>query len=142
MGYSDQKKVYQLYDVQNERIVFSRDVTFNEVAPGFEAKDHMTYVQIDLIDSDDCEEIVNENIQHTDNEVQHTSDIEDEVEEPTPRRSTRERKRPDYYGVYINLAEVGNKPTTVAEELTGPDKDKWKSAMEAEYQSLMSNHVW
>uniref|UniRef100_A0A1X7VWV5 Reverse transcriptase Ty1/copia-type domain-containing protein n=1 Tax=Amphimedon queenslandica TaxID=400682 RepID=A0A1X7VWV5_AMPQE len=60
---------------------------------------------------------------------------------PTCRRSTRKRKRPDYYGVYINLTEV-EEPTTVSKALTGNNKRQWKSAMDAEYRSLMSNDVW
>ena len=138
MGYSDQRKGYRLYDIQKERIVFSCDVAFNETVSGFETKanntSNTTYVQFDLVDNDECEEIADED--------QTTSDNEDRVEEPAPRRSTREHKRPDYYGVYVNLAEVGNEPTTVSEALTGSDKEKWKSAMDAEFESLTANHVW
>ena len=114
--------------------MFSRDVTFNEAISGFEANDDVTYVQIDLIDDNEFEEVVDDS---------QTTGDDDRTEESTPkyRRSTRERKRPDYYGVYINLTEV-KEPTTVHEALTGTDKEKWKSAMNAEYMSLMSNDVW
>ena len=92
MGYSDQRKGYRLYDIQKERIVFSRDVAFNETVSGF-ANDtsNTAYVQFDLVDNDECEEVADED--------QTTSNNEDRVEEPAPRRSTREHKRPDYYGV-------------------------------------------
>ena len=41
----------------------------------------------------------------------------------------------------MNVADVCE-PTTVEEALTGPDKDKWKNAMDAEYESITSNNVW
>uniref|UniRef100_A0A1X7TAD0 Uncharacterized protein n=1 Tax=Amphimedon queenslandica TaxID=400682 RepID=A0A1X7TAD0_AMPQE len=91
--------------------MFSRDVTFNEAISGFETRNDVTYVQIDLIDDNECEEVVDD--------TQTTGD-DDRIEESTPttptcRRSTHERKRPDYYGVYINLTEVKKEPTAVSE---------------------------
>ncbi len=46
-----------------------------------------------------------------------------------PRRSSRERKQPVYYGSYL---------TTNASR----DKAKWKVAMETEMKSLEENDVW
>ena len=132
MGYSDQKKGYCLYDSRKERIVFSFDVTFNKDESSFEAKSDTTYVEIDLMNNDSCEEIV---------EDHPITEPEDKVEDPTPRRSTRQRNRPDYYGVYVNLVEIGNEPTTVSEALAGDDKKKWNNTMNCEYKSLISNEV-
>ena len=36
IGYSESRKGYQLHDVENRKIVHSRDVTFNELTSGFE----------------------------------------------------------------------------------------------------------
>ena len=36
LGYADNRKGYRLYDVNNQKIIYSRDVTFNEMARGFE----------------------------------------------------------------------------------------------------------
>ena len=58
------------------------------------------------------------------------------------RRSTRERKRPDFYGTYVNATDSLVEPVTVEEALSSVDKEKWKSAMEAEFKSLQSNEVW
>ena len=58
MGYSDQRKGYRLYDSCKKRIIFCRDVTFNEDESSFEAKSDATYVEIDLINDDSCEEII------------------------------------------------------------------------------------
>ena len=41
----------------------------------------------------------------------------------------------------MNVADVCEQ-TTVEEALTGTDKDKWKNAMDAEYESITSNNVW
>ena len=118
---------------RKERIVFSCDVTFNENESSFEAKSDTTYVEIDLINDESCEEIV---------EDHPNTEPEDRVEDPTPRRSTRQRNRPDYFGVYVNLVEIGNEPTTVSEALAGGDKEKWKNAINCEYKCLISNEVW
>ena len=91
----------------------------------FEAKSDATYVEIDLINDDSCEEIV---------EDHPNTEPEDRVEDPTPRRSTRQRNRPDYYEVYVNLVEIGNEPTIVSEALAGDDKEKWKNTMNCEYK--------
>ena len=56
MGYSDQRKGYRLYD-SCKKIVLSCDVTFNKDESSFEAKSDTTYVEIDLINDDSCEEI-------------------------------------------------------------------------------------
>jgi hypothetical protein len=59
------------------------------------------------------------------------------------RRSQRERKRPDYYGVWIHSVETTNEePTTAEEALKGPEKLEWKNAMEKEIQSMHQNEVW
>ena len=130
MGYANERRGYRLYDNQKERIVFSRDVTFNEMVTGLESKPN-AYIQYDLID-DDYDHIFSDN--------EEREDIPDP--EPVIRRSSRSRNPPDRYGVYVNLTEMEKEPTSVAEALAGSNKDKWKSAMDAEFNSLKSNDVW
>ena len=50
LGYSENRKGYPLYDFQKQRVVFSLDVVFNEIAGGFEKElnDLKLYVKIDL----------------------------------------------------------------------------------------------
>ena len=42
----------------------------------------------------------------------------------------------------VNTAKTVSKPTTVEEAMSCSEKDKWKEAMEAEFQSLQNNQVW
>jgi len=60
-----------------------------------------------------------------------------------PRRSTRERKQPDYYGEWVGIAHsVPVEPQNVKQALSGPSKAKWQEAMEREMESLNENSVW
>ena len=63
--------------------------------------------------------------------------------EPELRRSTRERKYPDYYGAWLYSAETMDKePVTVNEALSSSERRKWKKAMEMEMKSIQENDVW
>ena len=58
MGYADNRKGYQLYDEEHHKIVYSRDVIFNESVNGSvklsEAQSNPTrYVKIDCFNEDD-----------------------------------------------------------------------------------------
>ncbi len=55
------------------------------------------------------------------------------------QRSTRERRRPDYY---MQQSYVSETPITYKDATISPDKAKWKAAMEAEMKSLEDNSVW
>lgn len=59
------------------------------------------------------------------------------------RRSTRPRKQPDFYGQeQSSVCEVSQSPASFQEAITGPNKEKWKAAMETEMMSLKENDVW
>ena len=66
-----------------------------------------------------------------------------EAQDQDLRRSERERRPPDFYGVRVNItSEALNEPTSIAEALSSPDKAKWEDAMKKEMQSLHANDVW
>ena len=65
-----------------------------------------------------------------------------EEEEPRVRRSVREKRRPDYYGVWINCVKSQRDPLTVMEALVSDDKEKWSTAMQKEINLLKDNQVW
>ena len=68
----------------------------------------------------------------------------EEQSEPsaTRRRSTRERRQPEYYHEHTSLCEVPIQPSSYQESIKGPDKAKWQVAMETEMTSLEENEVW
>ena len=142
LGYSNVRKGYRLYDVKGLKIVYSRDFVFNETETvnWFEketsGKDSRVKIELD-------EDVV-DNTHHDEHHVDSNSDEPPVVPKPpiTERRSTRVRKHPDYYGVYINLTDCNPEPTTVDEALKGPDHKRWKVAMNTEMKSLNDNEVW
>ncbi|XP_073962727.1 UDP-galactose 4'-epimerase isoform X2 [Choristoneura fumiferana] len=56
------------------------------------------------------------------------------------RYPTRDRKPPDYFS-YHTLAE-DREPQTYSQAMRDDDADKWKSAMQDEYDSLMKMNTW
>ena len=66
----------------------------------------------------------------------------DHIEEPTlPRRSTRLRTSPDWYGDVVSLVEH-DEPVTYKEAMAGPESEKWLEAMKSEIGSMYDNQVW
>ena len=135
LGYGQETRGYRLHDPIQRKVIYSRDVQFNEnVKDGEHSVVDMgndTNYQL-LIDFTD------------DVENGSQSNIPTEAEIPAPevqiRRSARETRRPDYYGrEECNLLQT---PITFKETTSSSDKPKWKEAMDAEMKSLEDNDVW
>ena len=58
------------------------------------------------------------------------------------RRSTRQRKAPDFYGDRVTIAEKGNDPISFKDVLDSENKDQWVKAMNDEIESLKAHGVW
>ena len=134
LGYGKETKGYQLYDPNEGKVIFSRDVKFNE---GEKEEGTVTNnAPVHLIELD-----------FTDN-CEMTSDSENcpteqPIAESIPRRSERERQPPDFYGVKVNVTSQSPKePKSIEEAINSPEKSKWEKAMETEMQSLKANKVW
>ena len=140
VGYGVSTKGYRLYDFEKKRAFFSRDVVFNEEEDGLKKEinevnsQHSHHASIELSTDKGIED------RDGSTDTGETGSTE-EAERPQLRRSTRERRPPDYYGEWVNVA-VENDPTTRKEALAGEDKEKWKTAMEKEMQSMQRNEVW
>ena len=61
-----------------------------------------------------------------------------------PRRSTRVRSAPEWYGnpVLDIMLLDHDKPTNYEEAMMSPDSDKWLEAMKSEIGSMYENKVW
>ena len=61
-----------------------------------------------------------------------------------PRRSTRIRTAPEWYGnpVLEVMLLDNDEPTSYGEAMMGPDSDKWLEAMKSEMGSMYENKVW
>ena len=141
LGYGTETKGYRLYDVEKKRVIHSRNVVFKE------SEDRVTEIEQKEPEKRRLElENIEGNDDKTEDELDSEKDnaIEEEaIEEPVVRRSQREKQKPDYYGIWINSAEiVAQEPTTVTDALSGPEKQKWKTAMDKEIQSIRDNDVW
>jgi hypothetical protein len=61
-----------------------------------------------------------------------------------PRRSTRGRSAPEWYGnpvLEVMLLDQGE-PTNYEEAMMRPDSDRWLEAMKSEIGSMYENKVW
>ena len=139
LGYGTETKAYRLYDIERKKVFFSRDVVFNENVNGIEkesvSNDSDTrFVQIKCSDEED----------HTEsfNEEEEQESLQEEDSDTGLRRSSRERRKPDYYGVRVTVADTSGDPTSLKEALASSDKTKWVNAMEKEMESLHVNEVW
>ncbi len=115
-------------------MIHSRDVNFSEQAGNREEGDTNTNGGYELI-----LDLSSSHEPEIETELQPLADTH--TESPNvPRRSTRQTRKPDYYGrVECNLSET---PTSFREATSSPDKSKWKREMEAEMRSLDENQVW
>ena len=139
LGYGNDTKGYRLYDPRRERVFYSRDVMFNEQTRGIEEENQCAPEQTHVvtIESPDNGEPV-----HEGGEIS-SQPATTEAQDQDLRRSERERRPPDFYGVRVNItSEALNEPTSIAEALSSPDKAKWEDAMKKEMQSLHANDVW
>ena len=77
-------------------------------------------------------------------------EVNDDDHEPSnqvaiePRRSTRTRTAPEWYGnpvLEIMLLD-NDEPATYGEAMVGPDSEKWLEAMKSEMGSMYENKVW
>ena len=63
--------------------------------------------------------------------------------EMAPRRSERQRKPPDFYGIRVNVSsEKPCEPATIEEATNCSEKTEWMQAMENKMKSLKQNNVW
>ena len=133
VGYGNTTKGYRLYDTTAKKIIYSKDVIFDE----------MNSCQFEKENTDDSKvktvfDVPSEN----------SSDDGEYAEERAPnpepdlRRSTRNRNPPNMYGEWTCIGTVFEDPTTVKDALSAPESNDWKSAMEREMKSLNDHNVW
>ena len=61
-----------------------------------------------------------------------------------PRRSTRVRSAPEWYGkpILVVMLLDHDEPTNYEEAMMSPDSTKWLEAMKSEMGSMYENKVW
>ena len=111
-------------------MIHSRDVKFNELVCGVEKessantpaeKPQMVIESRSSIDDSSNEEVKEQRVNSEESDTEP-----EERTESTVRRSQRETKKPDYYGIWINNASDVSEPNTVEEALRCSQKENWK----------------
>ena len=144
VGYAP--NAYRVWDGEKGKVTIARDVQFTNKIPIVEQEENIGKAILrDNVDPH-VEENNNEEPETIDNEetvpdepqnieeVQGSQEDNDEQSETTPRRSTRERKRPVRFNDYVYL--------TYTEAVTGPDRENWTKAIKEEKTSLLKNKTW
>ena len=80
-------------------------------------------------------------------EVSSENEVIEDVEtpQPTPRRSTRERKPPKRYTDFVSSVALfidDGEPSCFQEAIDCIDNTKWKVAMKEEMDSLEQSRTW
>lgn len=128
---------YRLWDEDQRKIYIYRDVIFNEKKDNFARQEFE-----DEEKSEEKEEIVERNgMEEEKAEIEEIEQNEEAEENKSQaRRSTRQRRVPeklkkDYVFDYFAML-------TYEEATNGPEKEKWKIAIEEEKESLEKNETW
>ncbi|KAE8660039.1 hypothetical protein F3Y22_tig00116959pilonHSYRG00493 [Hibiscus syriacus] len=132
---------YRFWDYENQKIIRSRDVIFNE---NVMYKDRSTIessssnIEAETKEFAEFEEISRNDVQISPEAVQEEPDT------PELRRSSRIPKPTQRYSPclhYLLLTDNGE-PDCYDEVMQVEDSVKWKSSMKDEMDSLMSNQTW
>ena len=142
LGYGTVTKGYRLYDVNRSKVLYSRDVIFDESKPGVEKepKDeprNPAEQDVDLDSGSDAESVVGQ-AEPMDGQVEEMVDQGG----PVGGRPVRDRRPPDMYGEWVNLSQDNQEPSSVREAMASSNKSKWREAMKKEMESLYENEVW
>lgn len=147
VGYETGAKAYRLWSPDSGRIVISRDVIFDEAT--FPMR-NSSREHIPNSDGDDLDNGAMFNTYPSEAAPAHPHTSSSEVVQPTiPATSTRPTHStcaPTRYGNVVSYSAATfraadpDKPT-YCQEMSGPDKDEWRKAMEDESNSLVSHSV-
>ncbi|KAG8492333.1 hypothetical protein CXB51_009816 [Gossypium anomalum] len=147
LGITDGVKGYRLWCPDTRKIVFSRDVTFDE-STMLKYKDS----QKDDKTSSTLQQVELEKVNDDPANIEGTNDEEVPTQEPLqqqdsiayrrPRREIRKPARFDDIVAYALLIADDDIPSTYTEAISNPDGVKWKQAMNEEMQSLHKNKTW
>ena len=137
LGYGTDTKAYRLFDVERQRVIYSRDVKFDEsdfgILQGNKPDGNVNkLVHIELSKNDDV--IID------DDELLNVDEINDDA---SVQRPQRERRPPDRFGEWVTVASDGiTELATVDEALNETDANLWRDAMQHELDSLHKHSVF
>ena len=128
-----------VYDFEKKIAFFSSDTVFNEEENGL--KKEINEVNNQYRHHANIKLSTDEGIEDRDGSTDAgETGSSEEAERPQLRRLARYRRPPDYYDEWVNVATEKD-PTTRKEAMAKVDKEKWKTAMKKEMQSIQRNDV-
>lgn len=165
VGYACGSKAYRFLDKGTNRITISRDARFVELGPELQEepllrepkskKDSPKQQEVEEVEVDFSEGKTDAGSIADEPDFEGFLDSDDEYYDGIdelfegnnePRRSQRSNLGvlPSRYEDFVvGVAQVAvTEPTSYAEAVNSPDKDKWIRAMNEEYQSLSSMNTW
>ena len=152
LGYGSKTKAYRLYEKIRGRIIYSRDVIFNESKCGIEEEQIVNDTPGEVVHDENSyseeepeikdEEPVIKDDEPVSEDDEPVSEDDEPVIEDMPERPVRQRRPPDRYGEWVTLTRTSTEPTSVKEVMKSPNKEKWEDAMKDELKSLQKNDVW
>jgi Reverse transcriptase (RNA-dependent DNA polymerase). len=130
-----------LYDQDQGRVLYSRDVIFDELKNGFKSGtaggSDLTVGSNDLVDPDMFVDWIEVDAHESDQ-----GEGDKQYADPTPRPQ-RVRRPPQRLGEWIcSSRHEESDPVTMREALGRNDSEHWKVAMREELESLHDNDVW
>jgi hypothetical protein len=153
IGYPKNTKGYKLWDINAQKVVISREVLFEEVKMSTEICDLEDKIDhgierntpsIKKVDSENVDEFESVNDAELDDAPGVSSEdaaesVEPSVDDDTGvRRSTRIRNAPGQWWANTAFIATCTELKSFRQAITGDDAPQWKSAMSAEYQSLIN----
>ena len=154
VGYPVGSKGYKIFLPETRQMVRSRDVKFLEHQFPSAVRDREEPAELLLEPQYFCRSSVdssNEHIYHMPNNRNDHVDVEIDQDDNSDIdmdlqnlvRPARVRKEPDRYGEWAAAAEtVDSDPKTYKQALRSEDSDRWKDAMNDEYNSLTKHNTW
>ena len=139
MGYGNKTKGYRLYDKEKKKIIFSRDVIFNESS---RPKEELTPLNQEEEDKKEDQEEEEDKKEDQEEEEEFTDCEENDAS--GLRKSSRVIKKPARFDDYITYSACFTtpEPKNINEALSGPEKVEWKNAIDEEMDSMNRNSVW
>ena len=139
LGYGMYVKGYRLYHPQEKKVFYSRDVVFDEKHYGLMSEQEvMTEDKRNLIDIElSCEDDSSENdIVDNEETTEPTESVTNEESNgSTLRRSNRDRRQTDFYGIWVNTTATVDhyqEPSSFNEASQSSERGKWMEAMKQE----------
>lgn len=145
LGYGLSPSTYRLWDIDNDKLIIGRNVTFNEKSSQVSSSSQSP--TIELYDSE--EDDGNNFEKNVDDNDRNDTIVEVPPEAPVNlRRSNRDRRPVDRYTAsvthYSLNAEtfIQNDPVSIFDARQRNDWESWKTAINKEYESLIKNGTW